>query len=220
LGTIALVTAGLTSVYIFRMIFLTFHGESRVEPHVAEQLHQPGLAMVVPLAILAVLSVVAGYVQFPSGGFVTFLQPGFTFYGVTMAAEDGINGPIAVISSVLAVGGIALAWVIWGGRRQTATNLARSFGPIEAILQNDYGINAFYDVAIVRPVRFIAEICSDVLDRQGIDGIVNWVPSMVGGASGWLGRIESGYVRSYALSILFGTILIVLFMMTMVRGGL
>jgi NADH-quinone oxidoreductase subunit L len=217
LGLIALVTAGLTSVYIFRLIFLTFHGTSRVDPQLADHLHQPGPAMAVPLVILAVFAAIAGYVQFPGERFSAFLQPGFTFYGVTAATEAGINVRIALVSSILAIGGILLAWLIWGGSRQTAENLSRSFGSVGRVLQNDYGVNALIDAAIVDPVRGLGRFCSDVLDRAIIDGIVNAVPSAIGGASMWLGRIESGYVRTYAASILFGTILIVLFMI--VRGG-
>jgi NADH-quinone oxidoreductase subunit L len=217
LGIIALITAGLTSVYIFRLIFLTFHGKSRVDPHVAEHLHPPGLSMVAPLVILAVFAALAGYVQFPGEGFSEFLQPGFKFYGVSVVSEGGINVPIALISSILAIGGILIAWAIWGGSRQTAENLAKSFGPIGNVLQNDYGINTLYNSAIVAPVRGLGRVCSDILDRDGFDAVVNAVPRAVGGTSGWITRLESGYVRTYAASILFGTILIVLFMM--VRGG-
>ena len=204
-------------MYIFRLIFLTFHGTSRVDPHLAEHLHQPGLAMTVPLVILAVFAAIAGYVEFPGERLSDFLQPGFTFYGVTMATAGGINLPIALVSSILAIGGIILAWLIWGGSRQTAENLARSFGPIGSILQNDYGFNALVDLAIVKPTRGLGRFCANFVDPDVIDGIVNAVPAAIAGASTWAGRIESGYVRTYAASILFGTILIVLFMM--VRGG-
>ena len=217
LGLIALVTAGLTSVYDFRLIFLTFHGTSRIDPQVADHLHRPGPAMTVPLVILAAFAAVAGYIQFPVERLGDFLQPGFKFYGVTAATESGINVPIAVVSSILAVGGIILAWLIWGGSRQTAENLSKSFGTVGRVLLNDYGINAAVDAAIVGPVRGLGRFCADFLDRQVIDGIVNAVPSAIGRASGSVGRIESGYVRTYAASILFGTILIVLFMIA--RGG-
>jgi NADH-quinone oxidoreductase subunit L len=217
LGIVALLTAGLTSVYIFRLIFLTFHGESRVDPHVAEHLHLPGWTMVAPLVVLAVFAAFAGYLQVDNHAFTSFLQPGFKLYGVTVATEDGINATIAVISSILAIGGIVVAWAIWGGSRSTADSLAKSFGSIGTVLQNDYGINALYDRVLVAPVRGIGRVCAEIVDQQAIDGIVNAFPAAVSGASGWVSRIETGYVRTYATSILFGTILIVLFMI--IRGG-
>jgi NADH-quinone oxidoreductase subunit L len=138
-------------------------------------------------------------------------------YGVTVATEDGINATIAVISSILAIGGIVVAWVIWGGSRSTADSLAKAFGSIGTVLQNDYGINALYDRVLVAPVRGIGRVCAEIVDQQAIDGIVNAFPAAVSGVSGWVSRIETGYVRTYATSILFGTILIVLFMI--IRGG-
>jgi NADH-quinone oxidoreductase subunit L len=215
LGLIALATAGLTAVYIFRLILLTFHGKTRVSTHEPEHLHQPGLSMIVPLVILAVLAAVAG---FTGSGFCDFLAPGFNQFGVTVAAEPGLNLLVSGVSALLAVGGVALAWVIWGGSGQTAERLGKSFEPVRNVLLNDYGIDALYTMVVVGTTRALGQLVSDVLDGELIDGVVNGVPSIVGGASALVGRLETGYVRSYAIAILTGAILILLAFVA--RGGL
>jgi NADH-quinone oxidoreductase subunit L len=212
LGLIALVTAGLTAVYIFRLVFLTFHGKSRVPAHEAEHLHQPSLAMSLPLVVLGVLAAVAGYVQFPSGGFDGFLQSGFTAYGVTPVSEAGLNVPISLVSIVLALGGIGLAWSIWGARPQLAESIGKQFAPIHRVLLNDYHIDALYGLVVVGTARGLGRFFSSILDREVLDGIVNGVPAVVRVASDGLAQLETGYVRIYATAILFGAIIIVLYL--------
>ncbi len=218
LGVIALITAGLTSVYIFRLIFMTFHGKTRIGAHEVEHLHLPGPAMVLPLAVLAILSVVAGFVPVSSGGFAEFLAPGFRQFSVALPADTGLNPIIAIISAIIAIAGIGVAWLIWGGDGQPAVSLGKTFAPIRTVLLNDYGVDALYGLVIVGSARALGRAFSDFVDRDVIEGVVNGVPSIVGGASVWLGRLETGYVRSYAVAILTGTILIVVAFMA--RGGL
>jgi NADH-quinone oxidoreductase subunit L len=215
LGLIALGTAALTAVYIFRMILLTFHGKTRVGSHELEHLHEPGLSMAIPLVVLAFFATVAGFVI---SGFVSFLAPGFSQFTVADASEPGLNLGISLVSAVLALGGIALAWRIWGGTGETAERLGKSFESIRSVLLNDYGVDALITTVFVGAARGLGQLISDVLDRELIDGIVNGVPSLVGGASVLVGRLETGYVRSYAIAILTGAILIVLAFMA--RGGL
>lgn len=217
LGLIGLITAGLTSVYIFRAVFMTFHGKSRVDPHVEEHLHLPGPVMTVPLVILAVLAVFGGYIQFPGNALSNFLAPTFSSYGVTVASESGLNVGISAISVVLSVGGILLAWVIWGGNPQTATNLGRAFAPIRNVLLDDYGIDALYSMVVVGLARGLGQVFSAIVDGLVIDGIIDGIAVAVDGVGGALGRLETGYVRSYAVAVLAGAILIVAFM---ARGGL
>ncbi|MGH2460102.1 MAG: proton-conducting transporter membrane subunit, partial [Chloroflexota bacterium] len=217
LGLIALVTAGLTAVYMFRAFFMTFHGDSRVDEHVAEHLHRPGWEMAAPLVVLGILSVVGGYVQFPGGGFDTFLVPAFTTFGVTPAVEHGLNPAISAASVIFALGGILIAWAIWYRNPKSATSLGKAFGPIRGILLNDYGVDALYSLAIVGSVRALGRLCSSVVDSLVIEGVVNGVGDAVRGASVGVSRLESGYVRTYAVAILTGAIVIIAFM---ARGGL
>jgi len=79
LGVIALVTAALTAVYMFRLVFMTFHGKSRVAPEVLEHAHEPGSSMTVPLVVLSLLSVFGGYLEFPGNRFASSLLPRFSY---------------------------------------------------------------------------------------------------------------------------------------------
>lgn len=217
LGLIALVTAGLTAVYMFRAFFMTFHGDSRVDGHVAEHLHRPGWEMAAPLVVLGVLAVIGGYVQFPGEGFDNFLVPAFTTFGVTPAIEHGLNPAISAASVIFAVGGILIAWAIWYRNPKSAVSLGKAFGPIRGILLNDYGVDALYTLAIVGSVRALGRLCSSVVDALVIEGVVNGIGDAVRGASVGVSRLESGYVRTYAVAILTGAIVIIAFM---ARGGL
>jgi NADH-quinone oxidoreductase subunit L len=217
LGLIALVTAGLTAVYMFRAFFLTFHGESRVEPHVAQHLHHPGLVMAAPLVVLGVLSVVGGYVQFPTEGFGNFLTPTFAYFGVAAADEHGLNAVVSLASIVVAAVGIVIAWYIWYANPKVATSLGKSFAAIGTVLMNDYGIDALYNTVFVGAARGIGQVCASIVDGLILDGIVNGVADSVRGISVAIAHLESGYVRTYAVAILTGAIVIIAFM---ARGGL
>jgi NADH-quinone oxidoreductase subunit L len=216
LGLIALVTAGLTAVYVFRVVFLTFHGKPRMSAEVYEHAHDPPPSMAIPLLVLAALAAIGGYVQWPGEGFANYLEPGFSQFNVTVIGAGGLN-VISLLAALVAVGGIYLAWLIWGRGTQTAENLGKQFSGAYRVLLNDYGIDALYSATIVAGARGLGQLASGVVDRQVIDAIVNGVPNVVGGASVWVARLESGYVRTYAIAILTGAILIVAFM---ARGGL
>jgi NADH-quinone oxidoreductase subunit L len=217
LGVIALFTAGLTAVYIFRVVFVTFHGKSRVSHHLSEHLHEPGMAMALPLVILAVLAAIGGYVQFPGEGFVDFLQPSFSTFGVTPAVEHGLNVGLAAASIVLSVGGILIAYLIWGQSLVTAENLGKMFAPIRTVLLNDYGIDALYSMTIVALARGLGRLFADIFDGLILNGIIDSLAGLVSGLSVVIAKLETGYVRSYAVAVLAGAILIVAFM---ARGGL
>jgi NADH-quinone oxidoreductase subunit L len=216
LGIIALVTAFLTAIYMFRLVFMTFHGPARGTALALHHLHRPGLSMALPLVVLAALAALGGYVQFPVDNFTRFLEPGFTFYSVTPVTENGLDVPITVLSAVVALVGIAIAWLIWGARPQLAESLGRPLAPIRTVLLNDYGIDTLYGAVVVGSARGVGRFVSSVFDRQVVDGIVNGVPTLVRMTGDGIAQLESGYVRIYALAILFGSILIVL---SLIIGG-
>ena len=217
LGIIALLTAGLTAVYIFRVVFVTFHGKSRVDPHLSEHVHDPGPLMVVPLVVLAVAAALGGYVQFPGEGFVNFLQPTFSSFGVAPVVEHGLNAGISAASIVLSLGGILLAYLIWGRSAVTAENLGKSFAPIRTVLLNDYGIDALYGMTVVALAKGLGRFFSGIFDAVVLNGIIDGLAGLVRGISVMFGKLETGYVRSYAVAVLAGAILIVAYM---ARGGL
>jgi NADH-quinone oxidoreductase subunit L len=169
------------------------------------------------LMILGILAFAGGYVQWPTGGFASFLQPGFTYFGVTPVGEVGLNPVISFFSIVFAVGGIGIAWYIWGADPQRAEKLGAQLAPIRDTLLDDYGIDRLYNATFVAAARSLGRLAADVVDPEVFDGIIGGVVGLVRGTSGGVARLETGYLRTYAIAILTGAILIVALM---ARGGL
>jgi len=97
-----------------------------------------------------------------------------------------------------------------------AESLGRPLAPIRTVLLNDYGIDTLYGAVVVGSARGVGRFVSSVFDRQVVDGIVNGVPTLVRMTGDGIAQLESGYVRTYALAILFGSILIIL---SLIIGG-
>ncbi len=190
LGSVA---AFMTAFYMFRLIFMTFHGEMRVDHHAREYIHESPYSMTVPLMILAVLSVVGGIIPGfpPEGGWIhTFLAPSLAKSGagghaaneavqfVRVSAESGggHGGPAAVILIILAiaiaVGGIALAWFMYMKNTAVPDGLASRFPGLHRLLLNKYYIDEIYQACIVKPIyRLMNSLWS--FDANVVDGAVN-----------------------------------------------
>ena len=190
LGSVA---AFMTAFYMFRLIFMTFHGEMRVDHHAREYIHESPYSMTVPLMILAVLSVVGGIIPGfpPEGGWIhTFLAPSLAkvgagghaaneavqFVRVSAGSGGGHGGPAAVILIILAiaiaVGGIALAWFMYMKNTAVPDGLASRFPGLHRLLLNKYYIDEIYQACIVKPIyRLMNSLWS--FDANVVDGAVN-----------------------------------------------
>ncbi len=190
LGTAA---AFMTAFYMFRLIFMTFHGEMRVDHHAREYIHESPYSMTVPLIILAVLSVVGGIIPgFPlEGGWIhSFLAPSLAkggagghaaseavqFVRVAVESGGGHEGPTAIILIILAiaiaVGGIALAWFMYMRNPAVPDDLASRFPGLHRLLLNKYYIDEIYEACIIKPIyRLMNSLWS--FDANVVDGAVN-----------------------------------------------
>jgi NADH-quinone oxidoreductase subunit L len=247
LWTVGIVTSLLTATYMFRLVYLTFFGQRRHDApapeshhHVADShsSHQPatvaphghggGLhlhdappAMALALILLAVGSVLAGYIGLPHalGGhnaLATWLEPAF---GLHQAAAEGAEGAAAdqqsleltlmVVSSVIALLGIGIATAIWLRKRQVADSLARTFAPLYNLLLNKYYVDELYDATIVQPIKVVSQRgLWRGFDVRIIDGAVNGTGALVSGGSAVLRRLQTGSVRAYAGSLFVGVVLV------------
>jgi NADH-quinone oxidoreductase subunit L len=247
-------TALLTATYMFRLVFLTFHGPRRhdapapahpeeEEPaahgaHAAaahapiaahghvddhghgDHLHDAPPAMAFVLIVLAIGSVLAGYVGLPeslggSNALGTWLAPAFHAGGIVpVAAEGAVEGgsmemTLMLVSSALAVLGVGIGWFVWLKRRDIAEAAARNFSGVHRILLNKYYVDELYDAAIVQPIKTIStEGLWRGFDVQVIDGAVNGTAAIVGASAAALRKLQSGSVRTYAESIFVGVLLI------------
>jgi NADH-quinone oxidoreductase subunit L len=219
---IGVIAAGMTAFYMFRLFYLTFHGTYNGPREVYAHAHEAPQVMVVPAAILGVLSIVGGWIQIPavSNTFDDFLQPVFTRYA---AAHAGL-APLAAnwlamgIALAAALVGIGLASYMYGGAVRRPYPGLR---PLYQLLFNKYYVDEIYDEIFVLPVRNGARILYSVVDREAIDGLVNGVAAATRRVSRAMSPVQSGYVRAYALSIFVGVVLVALVPMVfgIVVGG-
>ena len=262
LWIIGVLTSLLTATYMFRLVFLTFHGERRQgavasevgaighdagaishdpsaishQPGAASHLHDAPAAMALALIVLALGSVLAGYVGVPhalggTNALAAWLEPSFEARSVTTLAGEQVAAPgepeatpageagaegnqsleltLMVVSSLVALLGIGLAAFIWLKRREIADNAARTFHGVYTLLLNKYYVDEIYDAAIVQPIRIVSqEGLWRGVDVHVIDGAVNGTASIVQGGSSLMRRLQTGSVRAYAGSLLIGVVLI------------
>ena len=218
---LATVTAGLTAFYMFRALFMAFHGASRVEPALEPHVHESGGKMTRPLLVLAFFSVVGGYVSLPKalgGGewFHHYLQPVFASSEALLsstaapAAGHAPSGLAVMGTSVLFAGaGFLLAYLGYVKFTGLPSRLAEYFRGTYQLLVNKYYVDEVYDWLIVRPLRRGSEVFLwRIVDAAAIDGLlVNGSAQATAGAGNLLRRMQSGNLRSYATWVLLGAVL-------------
>jgi NADH-quinone oxidoreductase subunit L len=194
LWAIGYFTAGMTAFYMFRLIFMTFHGNSRVDHEVEHHIHESPKSMLVPLVILAVLSVVGGWLSWPEifGGNSHFIHFLSTVVAVPHEARlEPVKGPssahgelfLMVLSEGLVIVGILFAWFLYVKRTDLPQKIARSFGGFYRLVYNKYYVDQLYDALFVNRAKDLG-LALGAFDRNVIDGVG------VNGA-GWLTRAVS-----------------------------
>ena len=204
LTVVGLVTAFMTAFYSFRLVFVAFWGESRAgqDPHHAGHIHEPSPTMTVPLVILAVLSVFAGYFGIPH-----FIEP--VLPGPGDAAEHQ-EGPwlLKLIAIAMAVGGIATAYVVYVKSPGLPDRLAQQWRQAYALSFNKWYVDELYDKVFVRPTVDVANLLWKFMDVAVIDKTVNGVAAAVLNWSRSLRLVQSGEVQHYALAMALGAVVI------------
>jgi len=203
----------LTAFYMFRLIFLTFHGEERIEPEAKKHLHESPPMMTTPLIILAFFSVVAGYVGLPVvfgknlNWFGNFLEPVIHSSHeahLSLGAEWGLIG----ISVAVAFAGIAIAYLFYLKSPQIPHTLVSRFPFIYKLLYNKYYVDELYNATIVNPMVRGSEFVYKNFDLAVIDGAVDGA----GNTANFFGKIlsyfQTGLIKDYALIFLLGATLL------------
>jgi len=208
LWLIAWITAGLTAFYMFRQLFMVFHGSCRADDHVKSHLHESPAIMTVPLGILAFGSIFAGWLGAPEylwgSRWDHWLEEVFAS---THKPHDGSLGTeLLLMCATLAVValGIFLAYSYYG----------RKAGPVAAwggdrayrVLLNKYYVDEFYDLAVVRPFTGLSRWAAQVFDPKVIDGIVNGIAQGMRGFSFIWREVQTGNVQHYLVGFLAGTL--------------
>jgi NADH-quinone oxidoreductase subunit L len=204
----ALFGALLTAVYESRGTFMTFFGDPRYEGHP----HDPPPRMRTVLVLLALGATGAGVLGLSAttGLIPKFLAP---VVGATREARAGPSELVlSVISVAVALAGITLAWFVYLSRRIDWLAIRARFARTKRTLMDGFYVNDFYSSAIVGPAKAVAAFSAYVFDRRVIDGAVNGVGEVVGLAARVGRRVQTGFVRTYALGILVGAVGILWFL--------
>lgn len=208
-GGLATLAAGLTAFYMTRLMIMTFFGAERwrtVQSTDGRDYHphESPATMTVPMIVLAVGSVFGGGVLY--GLIPEWLAP---VVGERVELEGGAL-PHAVIPWLVV--GVSLLGVLAGylfvGRSPVPVQRPQRVSPVVAAARADLGANAFNEAFIERPGIALTGLLA-WFDDRGIDGAVNGTASAFGGGSGRLRRLQTGFVRSYALSMLGGAVIVV-----------
>jgi NADH-quinone oxidoreductase subunit L len=213
-------TAGLTAFYMFRGLFLTFFGASRVAPEVAPHVHESSSKMTVPLLVLAFFSIVVGDASWPkafggSEAFDRYLEPVFKPSADFLQASAHLpghglsSGSLMVFALLFAAVGILVAYWFYLKSTRVPAHLAERLSWFYEILIHKYYVDEFYNWLVVRPVRIGSEkILWRRVDVGAIDGVmVDGTGETVAGVGSVLRRIQSGNIRSYASWVLLGATL-------------
>lgn len=216
---LAAIVAVMTSFYMFRLVFLVFHREPSASDGVAHHPHEAPSAMRVPLMILAGLSVVAGFIGIPiiEGAHLirAYLEPVFTRYPLPPGAlghtlhSPGLELVMLLISLAMAIGGILLAMYMYLIDITLPERISTQFRGVYRLLIAKYYVDEIYDRLIVQPVKRGAAWLWAQVDVGLVDSTVNQAGAFVRQDSAWLSRMESGFVRNYALSIFLGAVVVI-----------
>ncbi len=210
------ITALLTAFYIFRLIYMTFYGESRADHHVKEHIHESPKIMTIPLIILAVLSVIGGYIGIPpllghifgwnnSDLFANYLAPVFNN---TAVPEAGISTEslLMIGSIIMAFAGLFMAWFIYiKTKGDTAKKIAQGSDGLYTLLLNKYYVDEIYNAIIIQPMMWLSEnILWRFFDIWIVDGTVNGSAAITKWTSSKLKKIQTGDFQIYVLVFLVG----------------
>jgi NADH-quinone oxidoreductase subunit L len=200
LGLASLIGAGITAFYMTRLMFMTFGGERRWDEGVHP--HEVPPIMSSPMVVLAIGAIGFGAFEALNDRLADFLGPvvGFVPEGPAVFSAAGD------VALVLVIAAIALAWAMYGRRPVPATAPHGSLLTVAA-RKELYG-NTVNESLLMRPGQWLTRL-SVYFDNRGVDGLVNTVAATVGGTSGRVRRVQTGFVRSYALSMFVGAVLLV-----------
>ncbi len=224
---LATVAAVITAFYMFRLMLLTFHGESRVEPEKLHHVHESPKTMTVVLSILALLSLVGGYVGLPAwlgpNWLEHFLAPVFAFLPAPGAAAEpvghALGQELAVTgaSIVAALLGLGLAMFLYW-RRGVTPERETALGGLYRLIFHKYYVDEMYIAAAVRPLHKLSDaFLWRIFDSRIIDGLVNGYGTLAAALGEVARRLQNGFARSYLGWVVVGSICVGLYIL-LLRG--
>ncbi len=227
-GVIAIIAAGLTAFYMFRLLYLTFHGEWRGGKGQYDHVKESPKVMTLPLQVLGLLSIIGGWLMIPhalGGGaqLEKFLEPSFRVAERLQSAVESPHSTAHSLSFEYIIMGVsvlaALAGILWARawyikNPDAPKRLAARYKTLHKAALNKWYVDEIYDFAFVETVRGLADGAWNWFDRPVVDGMVNGTAKAIGGISSALRRIQTGLVSNYALMMAVGMVALVGWMVT------
>jgi NADH-quinone oxidoreductase subunit L len=210
LYVVGLVTAGLTAFYMWRLMNMTFYGKSRVTPEVEAHVHESPATMTIPLSLLALGSVLAGWIGTPKlwgmsawfRGFEQWLEPAFTSAAIEAANEGAHDAStewiLMGVSVAIALIGISIARYFYHHRPHIPDRIEATLAPLHGLLLNKWYVDELYDFLFVNGFAKGGGTVLGAFDRNVVDGAVN--------GAGWLTRLSATISMWWDTWIVDGTV--------------
>ncbi|HEY3278843.1 MAG TPA: NADH-quinone oxidoreductase subunit L [Syntrophorhabdaceae bacterium] len=237
-----MLTAGITAFYMFRMFFNTFHGECRASEEVKHHIHESPKVMTIPLMILAVLSIVGGYVGVPhllggSNRIEQWLEPIFgaghqpaahvaswSFFNNAYASsgatahgdEAATEMTLMAIAVLIGLLGIFVAWFFYIKNPEIPKRFVKRYNNFFTLVHNKYYVDEIYGFIFVKGLFGLGKLCKSFFDEKIIDGAINGVASLMGGVGSLIRRVQNGLVQGYAFAMIIGAIFVIYFIVRMI----
>jgi NADH-quinone oxidoreductase subunit L len=206
--------AFLTAFYSWRLLFMTFHGKPRADHHTMEHVHESPLVMLVPLLLLATGALFAGMLL--NGWFIGEGQEHFWNHSIFNRPDSTIMQQLGQVPAaveyaplIVAILGIALAWVMYIHRPDLPRTLAKEHKRIYFFLLNKWYFDELYDRIFVKPLMWLASFSWKIGDATIIDGVPNGLAALAAEGSREAVKIQTGSLAAYAFVMLIGVVVLV-----------
>ena len=209
---VGILTALLTAFYIFRLIFMTFYGKERMDEETKHHLHESPMSMTIPLIILAFFAAIGGYVSLPKFISEHSIWEEYLSKIVYVKSEihfiHTIELNLTLLSSALAFLGVLIAWYLYVKKPNLPVIITNKVPFIYKLLLNKYYVDEIYEFVFVNSFVFGSEGIYEWFDKPVIDGTVNGSGKFTLFLGKLLSKLQTGQIRDYIYSILFGVVLL------------
>ncbi len=207
--TVGILTALLTAFYSWRLLFMTFHGQTRSDKKTFDHAHESPLVMTLPLILLAFGSIFAGLLF--SNFYIGKMQ--YSFWGNSIILHEGKHHYLPFIQTLIVKSsvaiGVMLAALIYFYKNNLSKNLAHHLDPLYSISLNKWYVDELYNLIFIRPYFYLANLFWKKGDEKIIDGCgPNGISKLISISSYYLSRFQSGYLYHYAFVMLGGLVII------------
>ncbi len=212
---VALLASLLTVFYMFRLLFLTFFGNERASHETTHHIHESPKSITIPLIVLAVLSAVGGFMNVPealfgSGRLTEFLAPVFSQskslleeHPLSHGTEYGLMATVIVLTVVV----IGIAYSMYVKKNEVPVGDESSVGTLQGLSYHKYYVDEIYDAVIVKPLFWLSDKFDVVIERLGIDGLVNTTGNSVVEWSKVFRLLQNGSIGFYIFIMVIGIVL-------------